>query len=273
MTWTGVGVVQATRPRSVARAKERADRWMDGAITASYARRRPTLSISGNAKRRPLHAVVRRRTRTRTRSPCIHSRSATVTPAPTGHPRLHHHRVSLSSGRPLLRLDAEPLPRLVYRLVNRGVPRIAAVTQVGSPPDQRVTPILRSSVEVEFDAVTLLLADRGEEPRLQRASVIPAGNGQQSPTAASRWRISRTVDDATPTRRAISLIATPAAFERSSSRPWRIAVLPAGIVPSSDKRQRSERYAGQQRHPIRATSSRNGGRHRLGAPGEIIPDP
>jgi hypothetical protein len=66
-------------------------------------------------------------------------------------------------------------------------------------------------------------------------SVISGGNGQPSPAAASRFNVSRTVDDATPTRRAISLIATPAVFKRSTSRTWRIAVLSAGIVPSHGK--------------------------------------
>ena len=64
---------------------------------------------------------------------------------------------------------------------------------------------------------------------------MSAGNGQPSPAAASRFNVSRTVDDATPTRRAISLPDTPAAFNRSTSRTWRIAILSAGIVPSVAK--------------------------------------
>jgi hypothetical protein len=56
-------------------------------------------------------------------------------------------------------------------------------------------------------SVALLLADRGEELLLQRGVVISAGNGRPSPGAARRFNVSRTVDDATPTRRAISLIA------------------------------------------------------------------
>jgi hypothetical protein len=84
-------------------------------------------------------------------------------------------------------------------------------------------------------AVSLLGADRGKELRLQR------GNGQPSPATASRFSVSRTVDDATPTRRAISLPDTPAAFNRSTSRTWRIAILSAGIVPSRSKNQRRGR--------------------------------
>jgi hypothetical protein len=71
------------------------------------------------------------------------------------------------------------------------------------------------------------------------ASVSSAGNGQPSPATASRFNVSRTVDGATPTRRAISLPETPAAFNRSTSRTWRIAILSAGIVPSRGKSRRS----------------------------------
>jgi len=70
---------------------------------------------------------------------------------------------------------------------------------------------------------------------------MSAGNGQLSPAAASRFSVSRTVDGATPTRRAISLPDTPAAFNRSTSRTWRIAILSAGIVPSRGKSQRNGR--------------------------------
>jgi len=70
------------------------------------------------------------------------------------------------------------------------------------------------------------------------ASVSSAGNGQPSPATASRFNVSRTVDGATPTRRAISLPDTPAAFNRSKSRTWRIAILSAGIVLSPGKSQR-----------------------------------
>jgi hypothetical protein len=69
-------------------------------------------------------------------------------------------------------------------------------------------------------SVALLLADRGGELLLQRGVGHLGRNGQPSPAAARRFNVSRTVDDATPTRRAISLIATPAVFKRSTSRTW-----------------------------------------------------
>ena len=46
---------------------------------------------------------------------------------------------------------------------------------------------------------------------------------------ASRFNVNRTVDAATPTRRAISLSPTPAVLKRSTSRTRRIGILSAGI--------------------------------------------
>jgi hypothetical protein len=46
---------------------------------------------------------------------------------------------------------------------------------------------------------------------------------------ASRLKVNRTVDGATPTRRAISLSPIPAVLKRSTSRTWCIVVLSAGI--------------------------------------------
>jgi hypothetical protein len=60
-------------------------------------------------------------------------------------------------------------------------------------------------------------------------SVISAGSGQLNPALASRCNVKRTVDGATPPRRAISLSPTPAVVKRSTSRTWRIMVLSAGI--------------------------------------------
>jgi hypothetical protein len=60
-------------------------------------------------------------------------------------------------------------------------------------------------------------------------SVISAGNGQLNPALASRFKVNRTVDGATPTRRAISFSPSPAVLKRSTSRTWRIVVLSAGI--------------------------------------------
>jgi len=60
-------------------------------------------------------------------------------------------------------------------------------------------------------------------------SVNSAGTGQSSPAAASRCTVSRTVDGARLSRRAISLPDILAVLKRSTSRTWRIAVLTAGI--------------------------------------------
>src|SRR5207302_10474232 len=97
------------------------------------------------------------------------------------------------------------------------------------------------------------------------------GNGRPSPAAASRFNVSRTVDDATPTRRAISLIATPAVFKRSTSRTWRIASLLASSPPWQAKGADAKRASRDAVRPvtIRATSSRNSGRNHLGTPSEI----
>src|SRR5712671_6330097 len=84
-------------------------------------------------------------------------------------------------------------------------------------------------------SVALLLADRGEELLLQRG----VGHlGRQRPAEPSGGKPLQCQPDRRrrhPTRRAISLIATPAVFKRSTSRTWRIAVLSAGIVPSHGK--------------------------------------
>ena len=112
------------------------------------------------------------------------------------------------------------------------------------------------------------------------ASVSSAGNGQPSPATASRFNVSRTVDGATPTRRAISLLPTPAVFNRSTSRTWRIAILSAGIVPSRGKAKgadakrasRDAAYLGDIIPEWRAKSSRNAERDQIGTGGDFIPD-
>src|ERR1700740_1387346 len=100
-------------------------------------------------------------------------------------------------------------------------------------------------------------------------SVISAGNGQLNPALASRFNVTRTVDDATPTRRAISLSPTPAVLKRSTSRTWRLVVLSAGIR-SPVQKPKERTLIGPAEAPFnRATSSRNAGRNHLGTPGEI----
>src|SRR6516164_3236059 len=100
-------------------------------------------------------------------------------------------------------------------------------------------------------------------------SVISAGNGQLNPALASRFKVNRTVDGETPTRRAISLSPTPAVLKRSTSRTWRIVVLSAAIhSPMQKPKERT--LIGPAEAPLnRATSSRNGGRNHLGTPSDI----
>jgi DDE family transposase len=88
-------------------------------------------------------------------------------------------------------------------------------------------------------------------------SVNSAGNGQPNPALASRFKVNRTVDGATPTRRAISLSPIPAVLKRSTSRTRRIAILSAGI-----------------RSPMAKAKGADPNRASRGAayPGEIIPE-
>src|SRR5438045_6562186 len=100
-------------------------------------------------------------------------------------------------------------------------------------------------------------------------SVISPGNGQLNPARASRFNVNRTVDGATPTRRAISLSPTPAAVKRSTSRTWRIVVLSAGIRSPVQKPKERTLIGPAEAPSNRARSSRNGGRNHLGTPSEI----
>src|ERR1700761_2334233 len=100
-------------------------------------------------------------------------------------------------------------------------------------------------------------------------SVISPGNGQLNPALASRFKVNRTVDGATPTRRAISLSPTPAVVKRSTSRTWRIVVLSAGIRSPVQKPKERTLIGPAEAPSNRATSSRNAGRNHLGTPGDI----
>ena len=89
-------------------------------------------------------------------------------------------------------------------------------------------------------------------------SVISAGNGQLNPALASCFNVNRTVDAATPTRRAISLSPTPAVVKRTTSRTWRIVVLSAGIR-SPVQKPKERTLIGSAEAPLnRVRSSRNG---------------
>jgi len=102
-------------------------------------------------------------------------------------------------------------------------------------------------------------------------SVSSADNGQASPAAASRFKVSRTVGEATPTRRAISLPETPAALPKHVAHVahrdplcWHRPLL---------RQKPSERtLSGPAEAPLnRASSSRNNGRNHLGMGSDFIP--
>src|SRR5947209_8010037 len=87
-------------------------------------------------------------------------------------------------------------------------------------------------IGLDMTPMALLGAGGREQRRLQPGVGqlnSSTGNGQLNPALASRFSVNRTVDGATPTRRAISLSPTPAAIKRSTSRTWRLVVLSAGI--------------------------------------------
>src|SRR5882672_3150907 len=100
---------------------------------------------------------------------------------------------------------------------------------------------------------------------------MSSGSGQLRPAARKRFRVARTVEGATPTRRAISWFdKSPTNFNRRTSRTWRIVVLSAGIryLPWTAKGADLSRPA--EAPTTRAKSSRNGGRDHLGMVGGII---
>src|ERR1700682_6197710 len=96
---------------------------------------------------------------------------------------------------------------------------------------------------------------------------MPSGKGQPSPAPSKRLNVSRTVEAAMPSRRAISRVEIPAEnFKRMISRTWRIATLSAGIIAPLDCQRRDLKQAsgGARRHSRpRAALFRSGGRHHL----------
>src|ERR1019366_955967 len=94
---------------------------------------------------------------------------------------------------------------------------------------------------------------------------MPSGKGQPSPAPSKRLNVSRTVEAAMPSRRAISRVEIPAEnFKRMTSRTWRIATLSAGIIAPLDCQRRDPKQAsgGARRHS-RPRAVRYGGRHHL----------
>src|SRR5271165_4354257 len=114
------------------------------------------------------------------------------------------------------------------------------------------------------------------------ASLNPSATGHDRPDVDSRFSVSLTVEGATPRRRAISRVATPAEnFRRMISRASRMATLSAGIVCSLGTAKGADfiRPAAALATfrtpggiiPFRwAASSRNGGRHHSVTTGDII---
>src|ERR1019366_5951807 len=104
---------------------------------------------------------------------------------------------------------------------------------------------------------------------------MPSGKGQPSPAPSKRLNVSRAVEAAMPSRRAISRVGMPAEnFKRMISRTWRIATLSAGIIAPLDCQRRDPKQAsgGARRHSRpRAGLFRSGGRHHLVMVGGIIP--
>src|SRR5664280_749307 len=104
---------------------------------------------------------------------------------------------------------------------------------------------------------------------------MPSGKGQPSPAPSKRLNVSRAVEAAMPSRRAISRVEIPAEnFKRMISRTWRIATLSAGIIAPLDCQRKDPKQAsgGARRHSRpRAALFRSGGRHHLVMVGGIIP--
>jgi len=144
-------------------------------------------------------------------------------------------------------------------------------------------------VRLDLPTVTLLRAGIGKQPGLERGIGHFLGQRPAQAAAWKRWIVARTVDAATPIRRAISRIGTPPTnFNRRTSRTWRMIVLSAGIRSLLWNSQRSgpESASRGTRHPGRdhpgmvggiiserwARSSRNGGRHHPGIAGGFLPE-
>src|ERR1700735_5664853 len=60
---------------------------------------------------------------------------------------------------------------------------------------------------------------------------MPSGKGQDRPAPSTRFNVSRTVERARPSRRAISCVDTDEDFSRIISRASRIPIRSAGIDP------------------------------------------
>src|SRR5579864_5256522 len=104
---------------------------------------------------------------------------------------------------------------------------------------------------------------------------MPAGKGQLSSALSRRFNVSRTVEGASPRRRATSRVGMPVEnFNRMISRAWRIETLSADIDRSPGLPKERPKQANGRARPRsrpRAGSFRYGGRHYLEMVGGIIP--
>ena len=74
-----------------------------------------------------------------------------------------------------------------------------------------------------------LAAPAGVESAASSApSLMSSGKGQDSPAVSVRFNVSRTVERAMPSRRAISCVDTQENFSRIISRAWRTVIRSAG---------------------------------------------
>jgi len=127
------------------------------------------------------------------------------------------------------------------------------------------------AMEVEADSRRTRAAPWCVFSRRTCARYLRMSGGQLSPAAWKRLTVARTVDAATPIRRAISPVDTPPTnLSRSTSRTWRMVVLSAGIRSLLRKSKGADLSRPAEAPAPRARSSRNGGRHHLGTVGEII---
>ena len=120
--------------------------------------------------------------------------------------------------------------------------------------------------------------------RVQSLFGESSASGHASPAAAARFRLSWIVERATPRRRPISRVASPAEnFSRIISRASRIPIRSAGIDPplglpkgrpdqANGAARQSEKDPGRDHSVWGARSSRIRGRHHSVTRGGIIPE-
>ena len=104
---------------------------------------------------------------------------------------------------------------------------------------------------------------------------MSSGKGQERPAVCVRFSVSRTVERAMPSRRAISCVETEETFSRIISRAWRIVIRSAGIdrslgLPKGRPDQANGGARQSTKHPGRDHSVMGGDNH-LGIGGRHHP--